>query len=101
MNRVVRAAAERDIEDIVDHLVAEAAPEAAAAFIDELQLALRRLARLPRSGSLRFAYELALPDLRALSLRRHPYLIFYRATPGTVDVWRVLHSRRDIPPELG
>ncbi|RVI93967.1 type II toxin-antitoxin system RelE/ParE family toxin, partial [Sinorhizobium meliloti] len=47
--------------------------------------------------SLRYAYELGLPDLRSVSLKRYPYLIFYRDQPDHVDVWRVLHGKRDIP----
>ncbi|RVH02752.1 type II toxin-antitoxin system RelE/ParE family toxin, partial [Sinorhizobium meliloti] len=27
----------------------------------------------------------------------YPYLIFYRDQPDHVDVWRVLHAKRDIP----
>lgn len=46
---------------------------------------------------MRYAYELGLPDLRSVSLKRYPYLIFYRGQPDHVDVWRVLHAKRDIP----
>lgn len=46
---------------------------------------------------LRYATELLIPELRYWSMRRFPYLIFY--TPGSeeIDVWRVLHGKRDIP----
>lgn len=101
---VLRAAAERDIEAVVDHLAATGAPEVAESFIADLEQAFARLRRLPRSGSLRFAHELALPELRALPLGRHPYLVFYRATSASggtlVDVWRILHTRRDLSAEL-
>jgi toxin ParE1/3/4 len=30
-------------------------------------------------------------------LRRFPYLIFYMEQADHIDVWRVLHGRRDIP----
>lgn len=29
-----------------------------------------------------------------------PYLVFYVEQPGHLDVWRVLHARRDIPSWL-
>jgi toxin ParE1/3/4 len=49
------------------------------------------------TGSSRFSYELGIPELRARNTSRFPYLIFYVAYSEHVDVWRVLHSRRDIP----
>ena len=39
-------------------------------------------------GSLHFAYELALPDLRAWPLERFPYVVFYVATSDEIDVSR-------------
>ncbi|MQW58529.1 type II toxin-antitoxin system RelE/ParE family toxin, partial [Sinorhizobium meliloti] len=65
--------------------------------IDALQAAYASIASHPDAGSLRYAYELGLPDLRSVSLKRYPYLIFYRDQPDHVDVWRVLHAKRDIP----
>ncbi|AWI60196.1 plasmid stabilization system protein ParE [Sinorhizobium fredii] len=35
--------------------------------------------------------------MQTVSLKRYPYLVFYRDQPGHVDVWRVLHAKRDIP----
>jgi len=55
------------------------------------------IASHPESGSLRYAYELGLPDLRSISLKQYPYLVFYRDHTGYVDVWRVLHAKLDIP----
>lgn len=42
-------------------------------------------------------HELNLPDLRSWALSRYPYLIFHIERPDHIDVWRVLHSKRDIP----
>ena len=44
---------------------------------DALERDLRRLARQPHLGSLRFAYELGIPGLRAWPLHRFPYVVFY------------------------
>ncbi len=41
--------------------------------------------------------DLDLPGLRAWSLTRYPYLVFYVERPAHIDVWRVLHGQRDIP----
>jgi toxin ParE1/3/4 len=70
---------------------------AAQSFIDALEGAVNFVTRLPNAGSLRFAYELAIPELRAWSLKRHPYVMFYVSHDDRIDIWRVLHARRDLP----
>lgn len=54
----------------------------------------------PTTGSAFSAHELQCPDLRAWSLKRHPNIVLYVERPESVDVWRVLHSERDIPAWL-
>ncbi|MDE3819586.1 type II toxin-antitoxin system RelE/ParE family toxin [Sinorhizobium meliloti] len=99
MNKTVipRELARSDVEEAIDYYVREAGNEIALGFIDSLQEAYALIANHPEAGSLRYAYELGLPDLRSVSLKRYPYLVFYRDQPGLVDVWRVLHAKRDIP----
>ncbi|MDX0023462.1 type II toxin-antitoxin system RelE/ParE family toxin [Sinorhizobium meliloti] len=99
MNKTVipRELARSDVEEAIDYYVSEAGNEIALGFIDSLQEAYALIANHPEAGSLRYAYELGLPDLRSVSLKRYPYLVFYRDQPGLVDVWRVLHAKRDIP----
>lgn len=41
--------------------------------------------------------ELRLDGLRAWPLRRFPHLVFYRVEREHIDVWRVLHAKRDVP----
>ncbi|MDE3795771.1 type II toxin-antitoxin system RelE/ParE family toxin [Sinorhizobium meliloti] len=93
---VPRELARSDVEAAVDYLAREAGSEVALGFIDALEDAYDLIASHPEAGSLRCAYELGLPDLRSVSLKRYPYLIFYRDQPDDVDVWRVLHAKRDI-----
>lgn len=76
-------------------------PGTAANFVEALQQALDHLSRHPLTGSLRFAFELDIPELRTWSLNRFPYLIFYVCNNDDVDVWRILHAGRDIPTSLG
>jgi toxin ParE1/3/4 len=33
-------------------------------------------------------------------LKRFPYLVFYSERSDAIEVWRVLHGRRDIPAWL-
>ena len=72
-------------------LLSEAQPAIAAAFIDALQQGLAHIGHRPQNGSLRFAYELDIPELRTWPLTRYPYLVFYVEHERRVDVWRVLH----------
>lgn len=102
MNQTVelRSAAERDVTDAVRHLSREAGAATALGFVDDLEQTLTSIAAAPGIGSPRFADELGLPGLRARSLARHPYLVFYRFDATRVDIWRVLHTRRDLPPRF-
>jgi toxin ParE1/3/4 len=77
--------------------LAEGAAPAAIGFIDALETAYNHIGRRPATGSPRYAHELNLPRLRSWPLTRSPYLVFYVEHPDHIDVWRVLHGRRDIP----
>ncbi len=96
----LRQRAVDDADSAFDHLGAQAPPGTAENFVNSLERALSHLGRHPLTGSLRFAFELDIPDLRAWHLNRFPYLIFYVADDDHVDVWRILHSHLDIPPSL-
>lgn len=93
----LREQARRDVEEIVDYLLSEGAEAAALGFIDELQKVYAHIGRHPAAGSPRYAHELNLPGLRAWVLSKYPFLIFYVEHPDGIDIWRVLHSERDIP----
>jgi len=68
----------------------------AAAFIEAVEQAVRHIGSWPSSGSTRFAELLSLPGLRSFALHRFPHILFYFEQSEQVDVWRVLHSGRDI-----
>lgn len=94
---VPREQANRDIDEAISRYLDEGAVQAAVGFIDALENAYTHLGRHPGTGSPRYAHELDLPGLRAWQLTAYPYLVFYVERPDHVDVWRVLHERRDIP----
>ena len=96
----LRALAAADIEAAVDHYRKEAGSQAALDFIDALEVAISHLRHYPNSGSLRFAFELEIPGLRSWSLQQFPYLIFYVPQDDRIDIWRVLHARRDIAAHM-
>ncbi len=89
-----------DLESASDYYVTEADVETATRFVDAVEAAVQRISRNPRLGSLRFGYELSVPDLRSRAVGKFPYLLFYLERDSSVDVWRLLHSSRDIPASL-
>ena len=96
----LRQLAAADISDAADYYLSEGGEALALRFIDAVEHAVGRIGRSPHLGSLRFSYELDIPQLRAWALIRFSYIVFYVAADDRVDVWRVLHSRRDIPTAL-
>jgi toxin ParE1/3/4 len=97
---VARALAAQDIDDAISYYLNEAAPQAALGFIDSLEQAYAHISRHPATGSPRYAHALDLPGLRCGQLTRYPFLVFYVERAQAIDVWRVLHSQRDIPTWL-
>ena len=97
---VLREQARRDVDEAVEHYLAEARAAVALAFIEALEEAFRRMGEHPASGSPRYARELDLPGLRSSVVRGFPYLVFYVEREADIDVWRVLHGARDIPAWL-
>ena len=96
----LRQLATDDAGAAFDYLLTEASVSTATDFIESLEQAFRHLSRHPLTGSLRFAFELDIPELRCWRLNGFPYLVFYRCDENHVDVWRILHARRDIPSFL-
>lgn len=98
---IPREMANQDVDEAIDHYLAEGAEQAALRFVDELEKAYTQISRQSASGSPRYAHELNLPGLRFWPLTRFPYLVFYFERGDVVDVWRVLHAKRDIPAWMG
>ena len=90
----------RDARDAVDHYGAEAGERVALGLVDAIQAALRAIAARPWAGSPRYGHALNLPGLRSWPLKGYPYLVFYREGDDHIDLWRLLHTRRDIPVSL-
>lgn len=95
-----RRRAQDDIDAALRHYLDEGGVELALRFIDTLEAAFAQLHSYPSSGSPRHASLLDLPGLRTWPLHRFPYLLFYVEIDDCIDVWRVLHDKRDIPASL-
>jgi toxin ParE1/3/4 len=94
---VPRERAVRDIDAAIAFYLEDSGAAGALGFIDAVERAFVHIASQAASGSPRYAHELNLPGLRSWPLSRYPYLVFYVVQESHVDVWRVLHGRRDIP----
>jgi toxin ParE1/3/4 len=97
---VLRDLARQDVDEAIDNYLLDGAAQAALNFVDALEKAYRHIARYPASGSPRYAHELDISELRGWPIQRSPFIIFYVEQSDHVDVWRVLHGRRDIPAWL-
>ncbi len=96
----LRERASADIDDAITYYLDEAGNDVAARFVDAIERTVNQIGRTPRSASLRFAYEFEIPGLRVRPVTQFPHQVFYVVGDEVVDVWRVLHSRRDIPSAL-
>nr|WP_315188587.1 type II toxin-antitoxin system RelE/ParE family toxin [uncultured Albidiferax sp.] len=92
-----RALALDDVDQAITYYLEQDAPAAALGFVDALEQAYAHIGKHPATGSPRYAHELGIPDLRSWPLSKYPYLVFYVERADHIDVWRVLHMRRDIP----
>ena len=96
----LRQLAADDIDAALTYYRREAGESLATRFVDALEAELSHLSRHPLIGSLRYSYELNIPALRSWSLAAFPYIVLCIDRAEFVDVWRVLHARRDIPAWL-
>ena len=96
----LRERAHDDLDRAVAYYATEGGADLAERFIDAVQAARDHLAMFPLTGSLRFAHETGIEELRSWSLRRFPYLVLCLDRDTYVDVLRVLHTRRDVPATL-
>jgi len=94
---VPRTQAVRDIDAAIAFYLEDGGAAAALGFVDAVEQAFVHIGSQAASGSPRYAHELNLPGLRSWPLSTYPYLVFYVVQETRIDVWRVLHGRRDIP----
>lgn len=86
-----------DVEQAITHYLDQDADAAAFGFVDALERAYTHICKHPATGSPRYAHELGISELRSWPLSKYPYLVFYVEHLDHIDVWRVLHMKRDIP----
>lgn len=94
---VRRRRARQDVDDAIDFYMGEAGAEVAYRFVDALEGAYHSIRRHPETGSPRYAEIAGKEGLRGCALKRFPYVVIYMVSADRIEVWRVLHMRRDIP----
>ena len=94
-----RELADNDVNDAISYYTSHS-ELATLGFIDDLERTYKLISAQPRIGSPRYGYELGLSDLLFQKLDRYPYIIFYYEQEDHIDIWRVLHEKRDIPAHL-
>jgi plasmid stabilization system protein ParE len=94
--RLSRAAL-ADFDSLVEYLVDIAGNPVAADYATRIQAAINRLQVFPGIGSPRLHLG---PETRMVVV--DPYLVFYDGGPksDTVQVLRIVHSHRNITPQL-
>lgn len=98
---VILLEASRDIDEQFEYL-ADRGIDLARRFLSAVRASSQRLAEQPDRGFLRgFTHE-SLRDVRAGMVRGFPrHFIYYRPLPDGIEILRVLHSSRDLPPLFG
>jgi toxin ParE1/3/4 len=89
--------AQRDVEAASDYYSLEVDEDTAFAFAAALGASYARITESSKTGSPRYAHELNVANLRHVQIKRFPYLVFYVEHENRIEIWRVLHAKRDIP----
>jgi len=87
-----RPQASADLLEIVDY-IGDDNPDAAQILKNEIE---GKTDKLPDNPKL-YKPSTRIKGLRELIVRSN-YIVFYRETPGLIEVVRVIHSRRQWPP---
>jgi toxin ParE1/3/4 len=85
-----------DEEEIVQYYEQTPSEQIALSFINALDQAFSKLSRFPQMGSPRPEYDLELDGIRSWSLKKFPHLIYYEIQDDHIELWRILHPKRDI-----
>ena len=96
---VLHARADADIDSALDYYLTEA-PTRVDELLAEFQRTIARIGKAPGRGSPRYSHVLDLPGLRCVATHRFPYLNFYLEGSAEISIIRVLHQRRELPPNL-
>jgi toxin ParE1/3/4 len=89
-----RPLAEADATEIWNWIAADS-PDAAMDMLERFEDVARMLAEFPEAGVERSSL---MDDLRSFTVAG--YILFYRPVRSGIEIVRIIHSRRDITPNL-
>lgn len=95
----IRDTARRDVTEAGRYLTDQVDGGTGVDFVPDFEQAVTSLGTDPAIGAPWFASGLDLPGPRARGLALFPYLI-HRFDDDHVEVWRDLHTRRDLPAPM-
>jgi toxin ParE1/3/4 len=93
---VRRRLARLDIEAAADYYDIEAGLDIAERFLDEVEACIAAILKAPGTGSPRVGELLLVDGLRSRAVTGFPYRIFYVEEAAQIEIWRVLHTHRDL-----
>jgi toxin ParE1/3/4 len=88
-------------QDVIEscQYIRERNPEAAARVFDAIEASIRGLVDTPGIGTVWNAQDPRLNGMRVATIKPfRNYLIFFRATDETIEVFRLVHGARDLGP---
>ncbi len=89
-----------DLAQIVRRYTSAASTDVARSFVKAAQDAFQHLSLFPASGLARLDLPSDWLELRTWPVSGFPYLLFYAENDDTIDIYRILHTARDIPASL-
>ena len=92
--------ATRDVDEAAEHYWSAVSTTQTQRLLDALEEAYQHISRFPASGSPRYGPMVGVPDLRSWPVKGFPYLVLYAEQESSIDVYRLLHTARDIPESL-
>lgn len=96
----VHELADQDIHHVINYYIDLQAAKAGTEFLVAIEKAYKLIGRFPNAGSKRLGISMRLPELRTWSLTKFPYSLIYMCDAQGVDLFRMLHHKRDIPNYL-
>lgn len=88
--------AKLDVEVALSYYRSLMSPLVSDKFVAALEKSFNFLIKYPKASSLRLGEQIGRSDGRSWRLNKFPYLVVYKEIPDQVDVFRVLHQRRDL-----
>ena len=92
----VHALANQDIHSVINHYIDLQAAKAGTEFLIAIEKAYKFIGRFPDAGSKRLGISVRFPELRTWSLTKFPYSLIYMCDAQGVDIFRLLHHKRDM-----